>query len=164
MRRLRLNNRSKSAGFTLIEVIASFTILAMTFMVVLEILSNSSTNTIKSSERTQISLLAQSKMDEVGLIIPVEEGSVSGAFNDDINWDIMIQPYEVPYEGNVVMDFAPVELFHVKLTISWFDGYGERREVDFNTLKAMSPDFEAQGQGRSQGKGQGQGQNQGSGK
>lgn len=144
----RFKSLKQGQGFTLIEVIASFTILAMTFMVVLEILSNSSTNTIKSSERTQISLLAQSKMDEVGLLIPVEEGSQSGSFDDDIDWDMNIQTFEVPYEGNVEMDFAPVELFKVVLTLSWQDGYDQRRSVDFVTLKAMTPDFESMGSGR----------------
>ena len=143
-----LKPMQKNQGFTLIEVIASFTILAMTFMVVLEILSNSSTNTIKSSERTQIALLAQSKMDEVGLLIPVEEGSQSGRFNDDINWDINIQAYDAPYEGNVEMDFAPVELFKVILTLTWQDGYNQQRSMDFVTLKAMTPDFESQGTAR----------------
>lgn len=134
------------SGFTLIEVIASFTILAMTFMVILEILSNSSTNTIKSSERTKITLLAQSKMDEVGLIIPVEESSDSGVFEEEgVDWDLLIEPYEVPYEGNVEMDFAAVELFRVVLTLSWQDGYNQNRSMNFSTLKAMSPDFEAQG-------------------
>ncbi len=141
--------RSKSTGFTLIEVIASFTILAMTFMVILEILSNSSTNTIKSSERTKIALLAQSKMDEVGLLIPVMETSESGTFEgEDVDWGLLIEPYDVPYEGNVEMDFAPVELFRVVLTLSWQDGYNQPRSIDFVTLKAMTPDFEAQGLGR----------------
>ncbi len=148
MRSMHHKTPKNNQGFTLIEVIASFTILAMTFMVVLEILSNSSTNTIKSSERTQISLLAQSKMDEVGLLIPVEEGSQSGSFDDDISWDLYIQPYEVPYEGNVEMDFAPVELFKVVLTLTWQDGHNQQRSVDFVTLKAMTPDFESVGTGR----------------
>ncbi len=138
----------RSSGFTLIEVIASFTILAMTFMVVLEILSNSSTNTIKSSERTQISLLAQSKMDEVGILIPVEEGSFSGDFDDQRSWYINIEPYEVDYDGNVEMSFAPVELFKVTLSITWFDGRGEQRNAYFTTLKAMTPDYESGGLGR----------------
>ena len=148
MRSMHHKSPQNNQGFTLIEVIASFTILAMTFMVVLEILSNSSTNTIKSSERTQISLLAQSKMDEVGLLIPVEEGSQSGSFDDDINWDLYIQPYEVSYDGNVEMDFAPVELFRVVLTLTWQDGHNQQRSVDFVTLKAMTPDFESVGTGR----------------
>ena len=143
MRRMNLSSRKQSAGFTLIEVIASFTILAMTFMVVLEILSNSSANTIKSSERTQIVLMAQSKMDEVGLIIPIEEGAVSGDFDDKRSWHISIEPYEVQYEGNVEMSFAPVELFKVVLEISWFDNHGENKTVSFTTLKAMTPDYQS---------------------
>ncbi|MCX7552634.1 prepilin-type N-terminal cleavage/methylation domain-containing protein [Marinicella sp. S1101] len=139
----------KQNGFTLIEVIASFTILAMTFMVILEILSNSSTNTIKSSERTKIALLAQSKMDEVGLLIPVVETADSGTFKaEEVDWDLTIEPFDVPYEGNVEMDFAPVELFRVVLTLSWQDGYDKTRSMDFVTLKAMSPDFEVQGLGQ----------------
>lgn len=147
MQRCHLISLNKSSGFTLIEVIASFTILAMTFMLVLEILSNSSANTIKSSERTQISLMAQSKMDELGIIIPIEEGSVSGNFDDKRSWYISIEPYEVSYEGNAEMSFAPVELFKVTLSISWFDGHGEQRNAVFTTLKAMTPDYEAGGLG-----------------
>ncbi|TDR20801.1 type IV pilus modification PilV family protein [Marinicella litoralis] len=147
MQRRNPQSLRQSSGFTLIEVIASFTILAMTFMVVLEILSNSSANTIKSSERTQISLMAQSKMDEVGIIIPVEEGTVSGDFDDKHSWYISIEPFEVPYEGNVEMSFAPVELFKVSLNIVWFDNRGEHRSAVFTTLKAMTPDFEAGGLG-----------------
>lgn len=148
MQRRNLNGLNQSSGFTLIEVIASFTILAMTFMLVLEILSNSSANTIKSSERTQISLMAQSKMDEVGIIIPVEEGTISGDFDDERSWYISIEPYEVSYEGNVDMSFAPVELFKVTLNISWFDSRGEQKKAVFTTLKAMTPDYEAGGIGR----------------
>lgn len=148
MRRHNLTRRKQTQGFTLIEVIASFTILAMTFMVILEILSNSSTNTIKSSERTQIALLAQSKMDEVGILIPVEESTVSGQFDDTVSWDVVIEPYEVEYEGNVQMDFAPVELFKVTLTVSWEDGLRNLRSMNFVTLKAMTPDFSGNGVGQ----------------
>jgi general secretion pathway protein I len=145
MRRVNPKRLKQSSGFTLIEVIASFTILSMTFMVILEILSNSAANTIKSSERTHISLLAQSKMDEIGILIPVEEGAVSGDFDDKRSWEVYIEPYEVPYEGNVEMSFAPVELFKVVLNINWQDGHGEIRTATFTTLKAMSPDFESRG-------------------
>jgi len=145
MKRPHMNSPKQSSGFTLIEIIAAFTILSMTFMVILEILSNSSANTIKSSERTHISLLAQSKMDEVGILIPVEEGAVSGSFNDKQSWDINIEPYEVSYDGNVQMDFAPVELYKVTLTINWQDGHDRMQSADFVTLKAMTPDYEAGG-------------------
>lgn len=132
----------KSQGFTLIEVIAAFTILAMTFAVILEVLSNSSRNTLKSSEQTQIAMLAQSKMDEVGIVFSVEESTHSGDFNDKVSWTINMAPYEAFYEGNVEMEFAPVELFKVDLIVSWTDGRGKLRETHFSTLRAMSPDFD----------------------
>ena len=134
-------SRHQQQGFTLIEIIAAFTILAMTFMVVLEILSNSSANTIKSSERTEIALEASSKMAEIGTTIPVEEGNESGEFDNGHRWNISMVPYDISYEGDTVMDFAPIELYQITLTISWgFDGY-EDRVASFRTLRAVAADY-----------------------
>ena len=134
-------NRAQQHGFTLIEIIAAFTILAMTFMVVLEILSNSSANTIKSSERTEIALEAASKMAEIGVTIPIEEGGESGEFDNGHRWDISMVPYDISYEGDTVMDFAPIELYQITLKISWdLDGY-EDRVATFNTLRAVAAEY-----------------------
>lgn len=133
----------RSAGFTLIEVLAAFTILAMSFALVLQILSNSSGNTIKSSVRTRIALLAQSKMDEVGINIPIEEGAISGDFSDDMSWNIEISEYEASYEGESQPLINLVGLFKVDLTISWETG-GELREARFSTLKAMDPNYQGE--------------------
>ena len=134
-------NHSQQQGFTLIEIIAAFTILAMTFMVVLEILTNSSANTIKSSERTEIALEAASKMAEIGVTIPIEEGGESGEFENGHRWDISMVPYDISYEGDTVMDFAPIELYQITLKISWdLDGY-EDRVATFNTLRAVAAEY-----------------------
>lgn len=122
-------------------MIAAFTILAMSFALVLQILSNSSGNTINSSLRTQITLLAQSKMDEVGISIPIEESAVSGDFNDDMSWSVEISEYEASYEGDTELLYNLVDLFKVDLTISWERG-GEQREARFSTLKALVPDYQ----------------------
>ncbi|MFV0542050.1 type IV pilus modification PilV family protein [Marinicella pacifica] len=133
--------RNQQQGFTLIEVIAAFTILAMTFMVVLEILSNASANTIKSSERTEIALEAASKMAEVGVTIPIEAGGVSGEFENGHRWDISMTPYEISYEGDTVMDFAPIELYRVTLTIRWDYGDVQERTAEFTTLRALAATY-----------------------
>lgn len=140
--RNKYSSTRQQSGFTLIEIIAAFTILAMSFMVIMEILSHSTRNTIKSSERTRIALLAQTKMDEVGLLIPIEEGSVSGEFENNVDWDVLIEPYEAFYEGDSNLDFAPVSLFKVVLTLSWRSGTGKQQAATFTTLKAMTPNFE----------------------
>ncbi len=134
-------NHSQQQGFTLIEIIAAFTILAMTFMVVLEILTNSSANTMKSSERTEIALQASSKMAEIGITIPIEEGGESGEFDNGHRWDISMRPYDISYEGDTVMDFAPIELYYITLTIRWdHDGYQERA-AEFTTLRAVAANY-----------------------
>lgn len=133
--------RGQQQGFTLIEIIAAFTILAMTFMVVLEILSNSSANTIKSSERTEIALQASSKMAEIGVTIPIEEGTVSGEFDNGHRWDISMRPYDISYEGDTVMDFAPIELYHITLTIRWDYGDYQERVAEFVSLRALAAEY-----------------------
>jgi len=131
----------KSQGFTLIEVIAAFTIMSLTFALILQILSNSTRQTIKSSERTRIALLAQTKMDELGISIPVEESSLSGSFGNDVNWSMDITAYEAQYEGDINLEFAPVELYRVDLTVSWISGRGNQAAAEFTTLRAMTPGF-----------------------
>jgi|SRR5690554_1008917 len=136
---------NRQQGFTLIEIIAAFTILAMTFMVVLEILSNSTANTIKSSERSQIALEAESKLAEIGITIPIEEGSVSGDFDSGHRWQINMRPYDISYEGDTVMDFAPIELYHITLTIRWDYGGYEERSAEFTSLRAVAAEYGERG-------------------
>lgn len=139
-RSLKLKS-NRQQGFTLIEIIAAFTILAMTFMVVLEILSNSAANTIKSSERSQIALEAESKLAEIGITIPIEEGGASGAFDSGRRWDIAMTPYEISYQGDTVMDFAPIELYHIILTVRWDYGEYEERSAKFTSLRAVAAEY-----------------------
>ena len=134
-------NQTQQQGFTLVEIIAAFTILAMTFMVVLEILSNSSANTIKSSERTEIALEAGSIMAEIGITIPIEEGGVSGDFENGHRWDVTMSPYDISYEGDTVMDFAPIELYHITLTIRWGHGSAQERVAEFYSLRAVAAEY-----------------------
>lgn len=131
----------QSTGFTLIEVIAAFTIMAMTFATILQILSHSTRQTIKSSERTRIALLAHTKMNEIGVLIPVEEAVLSGDFDENTTWSIQMAPYEIAYEGDFNIEFAPVELYRVDMVISWQTGQQKMASAEFTTLKAMTPDF-----------------------
>lgn len=136
-----MTNRATQQGFTLIEIIAAFTILAMTFMVVLEILSNSSANTIKSAERTEIALEAESLMAEIGTTLPIEEGLVSGEFDNGHRWDVSMTPYDISYEGDTVMDFVPIELYHISLKIRWDFGAYQERVAEFNSLRAVAAEY-----------------------
>lgn len=127
----------KAQGFTLLETLVAFTIMAMSYATLMQIISGSARNAVKASESTKIAMLAQSKMDELGLFEVLEEGTTQGEFDEKTQWELNIQPFEAPYEGNVNQDFSTVELLEVTLIISTDKG----REFQFKTLRSVTPDF-----------------------
>ena len=60
-------------GFTMIEILAAFSVFVLAFAMALQILSGSISNTRRSAEYTQAALWAQSIMETVGMERPVED-------------------------------------------------------------------------------------------
>jgi general secretion pathway protein I len=129
----------KQQGFTLLEILVAFTLLAMTFATIMEVISGSAKNTVKAAQNTKIALLAQSKMDELGLFEPIEEGSSSGDFDDNTSWTMEISPFDAPYEGNIDQQISSIDLMEVTLLISSEIG-NKQYDYEFHTLRAIIPD------------------------
>lgn len=135
-----MRKSQKQDGFTLLEILVAFTLLAAMFATIMEIIAGSAKNTMKASQNTKIAMLAQSKMDELGLFEVLEEGTTTGEFDKDSSWVLDIVPYDVPYEGNINQDFTVVELMQVTLTIT--SGKTNKENItEFKTLRAITPDF-----------------------
>ncbi|VAW34925.1 hypothetical protein MNBD_GAMMA01-2186 [hydrothermal vent metagenome] len=130
----------RQKGFTLLEVLVAFTMLAVTFATVMQIIAGSSRNTVKASQNTKIAMLSQSKLDELGLFEKLEEGSSSGDFDDKTSWQLEISPYDAPYEGSYSQDFSAVELMQVTLIVTSTAG-NKQHVTEFNTLRTITPDF-----------------------
>ncbi len=133
-------NMIKQKGFTLLEVLVAFTMLAVTFATVMQIIAGSARNTVKASQNTKIAMLTQSKLDELGLLEKLEEGSTSGYFDDNTSWQMEVIPFDVPYEGDFNQEFSAVELMEVRLIVISEKG-GRQKVTEFNTLRAVTPDF-----------------------
>jgi general secretion pathway protein I len=129
----------RSAGFTLLEVLLAFVIFALSFATVLEILSGSIRNTIRAREYSEIALIAQSVMDQVGLEIPLEVGTTAAGESGDYRWEVIIDAFE-DTTGEVdsvsLAELTGIELLRVDLVISWGDSSDERFR-EFSTVKAM---------------------------
>lgn len=127
-------------GFTLLEILVAFTMLAVTYATVMQIIAGSSKNTVKASQNTKIAMLVQSKLDGLGLFEKLEEGSSSGEFDDQTSWVLEITPFDVPHEGDDNQDISTVELMQVTLTVT--SQMGNKESVnEFQTLRAITPDF-----------------------
>ncbi len=135
-----MKSGKKVRGFTLLEVLVAFTLLALSFGTIMKIITGAAKNTQKAARNTKIALMAQSKMDELGLFEKVEEGTNSGDFDQWNSWQMEIVPYDAPYDGQINQEFSSIELMEVTLTV--FSHYGNKElSTEFKTLRAITPDY-----------------------
>ena len=133
------HSRSRSGGFTLLEVLLAFVVFALSFAVVLEILSGSMRSTARAKEYTEVSLIAQSIMDQVGLDIPLEPGFSLNGETGAYRWDLRIEPFQGVGDTLNSVELAEltgIDLVEVRLLISW-GTYPRERSNEFSTIKAV---------------------------
>lgn len=140
LRRVSSNRgRRNAGGFTLLEVMLAFVIFALSFATVLEIMAGSMRSVRRASEDTEVALLAQSVMDQVGTEIPIEEGQFSGTSMDRYQWQLGIYLYEASGDDAGTQELAEmsgVELYQVELDIDWEVGRGQR-SLHFSTIRSI---------------------------
>ena len=125
----------RARGFTLIEVLVAFIVFVAIFGAVLEALGMALRNTRRSAEVSEAALWAQSKLDALGTVDELEEGSETGEFNRNYRWQLDVTKQDVPREDGMSADSFPVELYRVELVVSWGDR-NQRREQHFVTMRS----------------------------
>lgn len=132
-------HRGVAGGFTLVEVLLAFVVFALSFAVVLEILSGSMRNTVRAKNYTEIALIAQSVMDRVGLDIPLLPGTSSSGEVGNYTWQLVIDPFdgEVGDTSTAELGTASgIQLLEVEFTVTW-GTYPNERSNRFSTVKAV---------------------------
>ena len=117
----------------------AFVVFALSFTVVLEIMSGSMRNTMRAREYTEIALIAQSEMDRVGLDIPLEPGFSNSGELGDYRWQLDINPFDGESANNRTTELSSltgIELLEVEFTITW-GIYPREHSNRFSTLKAV---------------------------
>lgn len=138
-RRIRPGNApARGRGFTLLELLLAFVVFAMSFAVVLQIMSGSMRNTVRARHYSEVALTAQSLMDQVGLGIPLESGGSAAGEEGEYSWEINIFDYSG--EGNEhsmqLAELTGIRLLEVDLAISWGESPREQTRY-FSTVKAV---------------------------
>jgi general secretion pathway protein I len=108
----------RSRGFTLVEVVVAFAVLAITFSALYEVLG-SSLNRASEVERYERAVMsAQSLLAESSALATLQESTVSGKTSDGMSWERQIEPYDVgrplqselkPFLVTVVVHWGPRE-------------------------------------------------------
>ncbi len=133
------SSAGRSRGFTLLEVLLAFVVFALSFTVVLEILSGSMRSTMRAREFTEAALIAQSLMDQVGLGIPLEAGSRMAGEENGYTWSVDI--FEMPGlpsdpRSLELTELVGLDLLEVECVISW-GTFPRERTTRFNTVRAV---------------------------
>lgn len=126
-----------SAGFSLLEVLVAFVILALTLSVMMRIFSGGLRNAALAEDYSYAMLLAESKLAE--LSVQPLEGEAGGEFDGKYRWRSTIHPWiEEAGAAGASGQLLPVRLMEIKVKVAWGEEVGGSREVGLSTLQLAS--------------------------
>ena len=85
--------RRKDGGFTLVEVLVAFAIVAVSLGALLQIFSGGLRSSRTAEAYATAALLAESKLARIGIEEPLEEGDTTGVFDNGFEWQSTVSPY-----------------------------------------------------------------------
>jgi len=142
---MRMDRRSSlpgNAGFSLLEVLVAFTLLALAMGVVMQIFSRGVNGATLADRYAKATMYAESMLSSVGSETELKEGSADGKFDDDFSWALAVRAYQDPYpKDQAVIDYErlmPTQLFEVELKVSFMAEDRRERVLNLSTLR-MGP-------------------------
>ena len=136
--------RGSERGYTLIEVIVAFVLLAAALTLLLGTLSGAARQVRGSADAGRAALHAQSLLAQAGVGVPLKPGSDSGEFEDGrYRWAMEVRRWDDPARpANALQDVAALRLLEVRLGIEWGEG-GPRERLLLRTLRLAAPGADA---------------------
>jgi general secretion pathway protein I len=130
--------RTRAAGFSLLEVLAAFVILALVGTALFRLFSGALGNAALSDEYSRATLYAESRLAALGVETPLREGVQQGTSEDGYYaWTVKIEPYTpgtTPEIDGTVATMG-VSLWRLATTVRWPGAPGSERSVALATLK-----------------------------
>lgn len=129
----------KHEGFSLLEILVAFTLLAVAMGVLMQIFSRGVNGATLADRYAKATMYAESKLATVGVETQLKESTDAGKFDDDFSWSLAVRPYQDPFPKEAtVVDFEklmPTQLYEVELKVSFTADDRRERVVNLSTLK-----------------------------
>ena len=139
---LPANRRSAkylTQGFSLLEILVAFMLLAMAMGVLMQIFSRGVTGATLADRYARATMYAESKLAGIGIEEELKESALAGKFDDDFSWTLVVRPYQDPVpKDQSVVDFEklmPTQLYEIDLKVSFTADDQRERLVNLSTLR-----------------------------
>ena len=126
--------RRRLQGYTLIEVLVAFVIMALALTVLLRIFSGGVRNVAVSADYAQAVLIAESRLATAGIDDTLAPGETDGVENGRFRWTRVVTDYEPAFDYRSTI--KGLHAYHVTISVTWPNGDKERR-VELNTVRLM---------------------------
>lgn len=143
-RRLPFASRARrQRGYSLIEVIVAFALLAAGLSLLLGTLSGSAKQVRWSGDAGRAALHAQSLLDQVGVGEQLKPGQREGDFDDGrYRWSMRISPWTDPaLPASKLATPGAMRLMELELAVEWGEGQPGQR-LELKTLRLAPPGTE----------------------
>ncbi len=126
--------RRSARGFTLIEMVVAFVLLALVLSTAYEIFSEGLTHAGALEERSRALEVARSHLDDAGAEEPLKEGISQGEAQDPrFHWTTTVTRYD---EGTDPMHpiTSAYQLYRIEVKVDWHGDDGKDRSLALSTL------------------------------
>lgn len=127
---------NKQQGFSLLEILVAFSILAISLGILLKIFSSGVNTAVIAEEYTVATQISESLMAVTGVEEILSEGEKSGTKLDKYHWRVNTLNIENP--ANEADENT--QLFRVQVAVQWGDENQNPRMVELNTIKTGQKD------------------------
>jgi general secretion pathway protein I len=131
---LKTSKINKQLGFSLLEILIAFSILALSLGILLKIFSGGVNTAMVAEDYTFAVQIAESLIAKTGSEIPLKDHQSSGDENEKYHWSLTVSPFFMRGEG-IDPKNATAQLYKISVMINWGDGESDNRQVQLTTLK-----------------------------
>jgi general secretion pathway protein I len=129
----------RAAGFSLLEVLVAFVILALVGTALFNLFGASLNNAGVADEYSRAAAFAESRLTTLGLDTPLRETSDQGTSDDGrYGWSIKVEPYVAPDatdDQTRLAQMLPMRLWRLSITVTWPGERGAQRSISLSTVR-----------------------------